>query len=103
MNENARRKRVLEDRGRRAAAALGYSYDESQGGTAPTSVATMPAYSGVPLPGNILQPGGLKDEVLHLLVDILHLADHEGQPLDLASIIKEASALHAQEKGAGAS
>jgi hypothetical protein len=72
MDENKRRARIIEDREKRAAAALGLDHAN---------------YSA-----------GLEDELTNFLIDVLHLADQKRLHLDLQKLATRAQELHEKEK-----
>lgn len=74
MDEKTRRLRIIEDREKRAASVLGIDHDGQSSRVK------------------------IQDELVNLLVDALHLADHKQQGVDLEEVIKQARALHEQEK-----
>jgi hypothetical protein len=92
MDENARKRRIATDRGRLAATALGIDYDLA---AVPRGIQS----SGGPSQWTPSRPTLGEEDVLNLLIDILHLADAHRLPnLDLTNIAKQAMDIHAQEK-----
>ncbi len=74
MDARERHERVIADREKRVAAVLGIEH------------------------GSFTRPDVLHNEVLAFLIDVLHLADHKRQTLNLEELAKQAAELYDKEK-----